>query len=122
MSGEITGKQTEASNVIRDVAKQNNSKIAYCGSSFISALEKNNKHEECFPDLLMDDNTHAGTLGNYVMSCSMYIALTGLSPVGLKFTGAEEISEEAAQKLQEIAWEEYINTSNSEVLDSGKLI
>ncbi len=111
VSGEITGMQIEASNVIRDVAKQNDSTIAYCGSAFIEALNQNDQQEEYFPELLMDDRTHAGNIGNYIMSCSMFIAITGMSPVGLKFRQLDdedsEISDEMAIKLQEIAWSKY---------------
>ena len=110
VSGPISEQQEEASAVIRDVAKQNHAKIAYCGSSFISAFKKNKDAEESFPNLLLDDNTHAGTLGNYVMSCSLFLTLTGESPVGLSFRmqgEPDEIREETAKKLQEIAWAEH---------------
>jgi len=106
VSGPISEQQEEASAVIRDIAKQNDAKIAYCGSAFISALEQ----DAPFPDMLLDDNTHAGTQGNYVMSCSLFIALTGQSPIGLSFRmqgEPEEIREETAKKLQEIAWAEH---------------
>ncbi len=57
-------------------------------------------------DRLFSDNVHLTDLGKYYIACVVYAAITGQTPVGA--ARPADISDQAAQSLQSIAWE-YID-------------
>jgi len=57
------------------------------------------------PDLamLISDDRHPTTAGTYLIACTFYAALTGKSPVGLKYDAG--LGADTAKYLQGVAWD-----------------
>ena len=64
---------------------------------------------EKMESLFAKDKAHPGLLGSYLYSCGIYSAITGRTTVGLAFP--ESISADVAKNIQDIAWEQYKETT-----------
>lgn len=68
-------------------------------------------------DLYDADKGHPGLKGSYIYACLLYAVITGKSPLGLTSMFTEDIqretiiSKDEATKMQQAAWEQYMEDS-----------
>jgi hypothetical protein len=91
MTAQLDDQYTKAGN-------ENDALVIPAGLAFAKAIAKR-------PDLVMyqKDKRHPSPLGTYLSACTIYAAIYGKSPAGIKETGGVDAS--TAQFLQSVAWE-----------------
>ena len=67
-------------------------------------------------DLYAQDKGHPGKKGTYIYACLLYAMITGKNPAGLTsefkdIQGGIIIRQDEAAKMQQAAWEQYLETS-----------
>lgn len=98
-------------------AKQHGIGVAAAGYAWIRYLGEDPSEAQVL-DLYASDKGHPGLKGSYIYACLLYACITGKSPMGLTsefpdIKGGVSIPRPEATKLQQAAWEEY--------LEQGKL-
>ena len=73
--------------------------------------------EEQILDLYHKDKGHPGQKGTYIYACLLYACITGLNPAGLTsefkdIQGGIFIAQDEAAKMQQAAWEQYLESRN----------
>jgi hypothetical protein len=88
--------------------------VAAAGYAWLRYLGEN-PSEEALLDLYDEDRGHPGFKGSYIYACLLYAVLTERSPIGLttdlRGRNGETITESEGHKMQEVAWQEYLDSA-----------
>ena len=88
--------------------------VAAAGYAWMKYLGPNPSEEQIL-SLYHEDRGHPGLYGTYIYACLLYAFLTGKTPVGLasefEFLTPGVIPPREALKLQQAAWEQYLEST-----------
>jgi len=97
--------------------------VAAAGYAWIKYLG-NNPSKKKLLDLYHNDKGHPGGKGSYIYTCLLYAVLTGKNPAGLArefkdIQGGFSIPKKEALKMQQVAWEQYLENTKKIILTRG---
>lgn len=109
----------DASKALNDMqiefGKQRKLRVAAAGYAWMKYLGPNPSDAQIL-DLYHRDRGHPGSKGTYIYACLLYAMITGKNPAGLTsefkdIQGGIIIRQDEAAKMQQAAWEQYLETS-----------
>jgi len=97
--------------------------VAAAGYAWMKYLGKNPALNKLL-DLYHIDKGHPGAKGTYIYACLLYAVLTGRNPAGLTrifkgIRGGVEIPKKEARRMQQTAWEQYLESNKYQQTERG---
>src|SRR4029079_8978257 len=102
--------------------------VAAAGKAWLTCWGDSPSGEERLA-LYNADKAHPGVKGSYIYACTLYAALTGLSPFGLTNSipklPADTVTEAEAKQFQEAAWRVHqevnpVRPAGAKAIDLGR--